>query len=378
MRREGFQIGRIYGIPILIHSSWIVALVLFASWFYSEFAALHLDLSQARLWGLGLMTTGLFFGSLVVHEVAHSVVAKLYKIPVVSITLFVFGGVSRIARESSRALEEFNIAVAGPLSSLLIAGGFYLIARQAGSNLVLKTLADSLAMINFSLALFNLIPGFPLDGGHIFRAIVWGFTKDFSRAARIAARSGQVIAYAMIAAGAGTAITSYVPLGGTVGGLWLAFIGWFLLTAARQSQAQADARGALEGLRASDIMTPDLPTVGREISLEDYAREMLRTGRRAHLVLAGDQLVGLMTAEALSGVPQHDWDVTSVQAVMLPKSKLQWAAPEEPALSLLDRMRNIGMQQIPVIAGGSVVGIVTRDSILRVLQRQQVGGLAGR
>jgi Zn-dependent protease/predicted transcriptional regulator len=378
MRREGFQIGRIYGIPILIHSSWIVALVLFASWFYSEFAALHLDLSQARLWGLGLMTTGLFFGSLVVHEVAHSVVAKLYKIPVVSITLFVFGGVSRIARESSRALEEFNIAVAGPLSSLLIAGGFYLIARQAGSNLVLKTLADSLAVINFSLALFNLIPGFPLDGGHIFRAIVWGFTKDFSRAARIAARSGQVIAYAMIAAGAGTAITSYVPLGGTVGGLWLAFIGWFLLTAARQSQAQADARGALEGLRASDIMTPDLPTVGREISLEDYAREMLRTGRRAHLVLAGDQLVGLMTAEALSGVPQHDWDVTSVQAVMLPKSKLQWAAPEEPALSLLDRMRNIGMQQIPVITGGSVVGIVTRDSILRVLQRQQVGGLAGR
>ena len=378
MRREGFQIGRIYGIPILIHSSWIVALVLFASWFYSEFAALHLDLSQARLWGLGLMTTGLFFGSLVVHEVAHSVVAKLYKIPVVSITLFVFGGVSRIGRESSRALEEFNIDVAGPLSSLLIAGGFYLIARQAGSNLVLKTLADSLAMINFSLALFNLIPGFPLDGGHIFRAIVWGFTKDFSRAARIAARSGQVIAYAMIAAGAGTAITSYVPLGGTVGGLWLAFIGWFLLTAARQSQAQADARGALEGLRASDIMTPDLPTVGREISLEDYAREMLRTGRRAHLVLAGDQLVGLMTAEALSGVPQHDWDVTSVQAVMLPKSKLQWAAPEEPALSLLDRMRNIGMQQIPVITGGSVVGIVTRDSILRVLQRQQVGGLAGR
>src|ERR1700739_3584871 len=240
MRREGFQIGRIYGIPILVHSGWFVAFGLFASWFYSEFAALHLDLSQARLWGLGLMTTGLFFGSLVVHEVAHTVVAKLYKIPVVSITLFVFGGVSRIARESSRALEEFNIAVAGPLSSLLIAGGFYLIARQAGSNLVLKTLADSLAMINFSLALFNLIPGFPLDGGHIFRAIVWGFTKDFSRAARIAARSGQVIAYAMIAAGAGTAITSYVPLGGTVGGLWLPLLCWFFFFAGRRIPTAGD------------------------------------------------------------------------------------------------------------------------------------------
>src|ERR1700740_2456953 len=134
MRREGFQIGRIYGIPILIHSSLIVALVLFASWFYSEFAALHLDLSQARLWGLGLMTTGLFFGSLVVHEVAHSVVATLSKIPVVSISvlalpLFVFGRVRRTACESSRALKEFNIAAAGPLTSLLIADGFYLIAR---------------------------------------------------------------------------------------------------------------------------------------------------------------------------------------------------------------------------------------------------------
>lgn len=371
MRREGFKIGRIYGIPIFLHTSWILALVLFWFWFYTEFAALHLDLSEARLWGLGLMTSGLFFGSLVFHEVAHSVVAKHYKIPVVSITLFVFGGVSRIARESSRALQEFNIAAAGPLSSLLLAGGFKLVAHQAGSNLVLKTLAGSLAIINFSLALFNLIPGFPLDGGHIFRAIAWGFTKDFSRSTRIAARSGQVIAYGMIAAGAGTAIASYPPLGGTVGGLWLAFIGWFLLTSARQSQAQADARGALEGLHASDIMTPDLPTIGREISLEDYAREMLRTGRRAHLVVAHGQLVGLMTVEALSSVPQHDWDVTSVQAVMLPKNKLHWAAPEESALSLLDRMRTIGMQQMPVIAGGNVVGIVTRDSILRVLQARQ-------
>src|ERR1700752_4590660 len=162
MRREGFQIGRIYGIPILIHSSWIVALVLFASWFYSEFAALHLDLSQARLWGLGLMTTGLFFDSLVVHEVAHSVVAKLYKIPVVSITLFVFGGVSRISREPSRAIEEFNIAIAGPLSSFFLAGGFWLIALHArqNSNFILDTLAGSLAGINLMLGVFNLIPGF--------------------------------------------------------------------------------------------------------------------------------------------------------------------------------------------------------------------------
>jgi CBS domain-containing protein len=151
------------------------------------------------------------------------------------------------------------------------------------------------------------------------------------------------------------------------------------LSAAKQSQAQVEARGALEGLRVADIMTPELHTVGREISLEDYAREMVRTGRRGHLVVGGNELVGMVTAEALNSVPQQDWDVTSVQAVMLPKNKLHWAAPEEPALSLLDRMRTIGMQQMPVIAGGSVVGIVTRDSILRVLQsRHELGSVAGR
>jgi CBS domain-containing protein len=179
--------------------------------------------------------------------------------------------------------------------------------------------------------------------------------------------------------GAVLAVSGYINRGDMISGMWLAFIGWFLLTTSRQSRAQADARGALEGLRVADIMTAELPTVGREISLEDYAREMIRTGRRAHLVVAHDQLVGLMTAEALHSVPQQDWDVTSVQAVMLPKEKLHWAAPEEPALSLLDRMRNVGMQQMPVIAGGNVVGIVTRDSILQVLQsRGELGSVAGR
>jgi Zn-dependent protease/predicted transcriptional regulator len=379
MRSEGIQIGKIYGIPILLHPSWFFIFGLIALSFVSKFEALNVSIPVSRLWGLGIATSVLFFGSLVFHEMAHSVIAKHYKIPVISITLFIFGGVARIGRDPSRAIEEFNIAVAGPISSLLLAGGFGIVALAAGTNLILQALAGSLAWINLSLALFNLLPGFPLDGGRIFRAIVWGATKDYSRSTRIAARSGQIVAYGLIAVGAISAFHGYKSNGDMINGMWLAFIGWFLLTTARQSRAQADARGALEGLRVSDIMTAELPTVGREISLEDYAREILRTGRRAHLVVAHDQLVGLMTAEAMHSVPQQDWDVTSVQAVMLPKDKLLWAAPEESALSLLDRMRNVGMQQMPVIAGGSVVGIVTRDSILQVLQaRGEIGSLAGR
>jgi len=379
MRSEGIQIGKIYGIPILLHPSWFFIFGLIALSFVSKFEALNVSIPATRLWGLGIATSVLFFGSLVFHEMAHSVIAKHYKIPVISITLFIFGGVARIGRDPSRAIEEFNIAVAGPISSLLLAGGFGIVALAGRTNLILQALAGSLASINLALALFNLLPGFPLDGGRIFRAIVWGATKDYSRSTRIAARSGQVVAYGLIAVGAISAFYGYKSNGDMINGMWLAFIGWFLLTTARQSRAQADARGALEGLRVSDIMTAELPTVGREISLEDYAREILRTGRRAHLVVAHDQLVGLMTTEAMHSVPQQDWDVTSVQAVMLPKDKLLWAAPEESALSLLDRMRNVGMQQMPVIAGGSVVGIVTRDSILQVLQaRGEIGSLAGR
>jgi Zn-dependent protease len=379
MHRDGIQIGRVFGIPIFLHTSWFFIFALIAYSFYVQYQALQLNIPTPRLVGLGVMTSLLFFASLMFHEVSHSLIAKHYKIPVVSITLFVFGGVSQISREPDRALEEFNIAVAGPLSSFLLGAGFWLIAWHAGSNDILKTLAASLGEINLILAGFNLIPGFPLDGGHLLRALVWSFNKDFGRSTRVAGRSGELIGYAMVALGAVAAFSNRPSwVGGPVGGLWIAFIGWFIVSAAKQTQAQAQARGALEGLRVSDIMSHDVYTVGREISLEDYAREMVRTGHRAHLVLAGSQLVGLITAEALNAVPQHDWDVTSVQAVMLPKEKLLWAAPEEPALSLLDRMRETGMPQMPVIAGGSVVGVVTRDSILRVLQqRHALGASAG-
>src|ERR1019366_5754871 len=213
MGSEGIQIGRMYGIPIFLHTSWFLIFALITYSFVSEFGALNLNLPTEQLWGLGVMTSVLFFGSLVFHEMAHSVIAKHYKIPVLSITLFVFGGIARISRDPSRAIEEFNIAVAGPISSFLLAGGFWMVYRAAGSNAILHALAGSLAWINFSLAVFNLVPGFPLDGGRIFRAIVWSITKDYSRSTRIAARSGQVIAYGMIGLGAIWAVNGYMAHG---------------------------------------------------------------------------------------------------------------------------------------------------------------------
>jgi predicted transcriptional regulator len=230
-----------------------------------------------------------------------------------------------------------------------------------------------LAGINGLLGLFNLAPGFPLDGGRILRAAVWAITGSYSRATRIASQGGKIIAYAMIFWGAYNALY----LKNYTGGIWIAFIGWFLLTAAQESYAQLAVREALAGLRAADIMSLDLPTVPRDISLEEYGHLVLRTGRRCHLVASDGKLSGLMTTHALNHIPREEWHITSIQAAMLPLDKVRWAAPEEPVLAVLDRMQSEDINQMPVLQqepDPHVVGIVSRDSILRVIQtRTEIG-----
>jgi predicted transcriptional regulator len=227
-----------------------------------------------------------------------------------------------------------------------------------------------LSGINAALATFNLAPGFPLDGGRVLRAIAWGITKDFAKATRIASRSGQLLAYLLILFGVWQAFN-----GNWVNGLWLAFIGWFLRTAAQETYAQVAIQSTLAGLRAADIMTPDVPTVPRDMSLEDYVQEVLRTGRRCHIVTGNGIPVGLVTLHAVRDCPREEWSNTSVQAVMRKVDEIQWASPAESVLAILNRMRERDINQMPVLEEGRIVGIVARDAILRVLQtRIQVGG----
>jgi Zn-dependent protease/CBS domain-containing protein len=370
MRRSGIKIGRVFGIPIYLHLSWILIFGLITYSLVDEFGARYPQWSNQQLWSLGLLTSLLFFGSVLFHELSHSVVARHYRIPVASITLFFFGGIASITRDPDRAGQEFLIAAAGPASSYVLAGAFGLLAFASPDGSMAGALGTWLAWTNLGLATFNLLPGFPLDGGRIFRSIVWGITKNYSRSTRIAARIGQAIAYGMMGLGAYMAFF----LHSNVNGIWFIFLGWFLLTAARQSYVQVEAQGVLQGLRAADVMTSDMPTVGRDLSLEEYAREASRTGRRAHLVVSDGKLVGLMRIEALQAIPREDWPSTSVQAVMISRERLPWTAPEEPVLSVLERMRSANVDQLAVITGDNVVGLVTRDSILRVIQaRSELG-----
>jgi Zn-dependent protease/predicted transcriptional regulator len=374
--RPGLLIGRILGIPIYVHASWVIIFVLITMSLAVQFTQQHPQWTAVQHWSVGISTSLLFFASVLFHELSHSVVARAYKIHVDSITLFVFGGVARIGREPSKAVQEFNIAVAGPIASLFLSAAFYGLTLFFPYSTMVGALAAWLSETNLALAVFNLLPGFPLDGGRIFRAIVWGVTKDFSRATKVAGTTGKLVAYGMIVFGAWLALSR----GQWQSGLWLAFIGWFLLNAAQESVAQLAIRETLQGLRAADVMSSEVPTVPRDISLEDYSQEVLRTGRRCHLVVTDDRLVGMMNVHTLNSVLREEWAHTSVQAVMIPREKILWASPDESLLGLLERLLAADVNQMPVVSGvqsegAQIIGMITRDSILRVVRTRAELGL---
>jgi len=369
---SGIKILRVWGIPIYLHISWFVIFALITLSLAKQFTSQHPGWSQTQHYALGIITSVLFFASVVFHELSHSFVARRYGIPVQSITLFIFGGLAGIGREPNNARQEFNIAIAGPLSSLFLAGCFFLVARFFHGDEMVVAATGWLWQINLALAIFNLVPGFPLDGGRILRALAWGVTGNFQRATQIASNAGKIFAYVMILIGVWQALN-----GNWVGGLWTAFIGWFLLSAAQESFAQVAIRSTLTGVRAADVMTHDIPTVTRDMSLEEYVHEVLRTGVMTHIVTGAGVPVGLVSLAAARKVPRDEWANNSVQAIMLPVDRIEWAAPEEPVLGLLERMQKDDISQMPVMSDGHIVGVVARDTILRVLQtRLQVGHLA--
>jgi Zn-dependent protease/predicted transcriptional regulator len=365
----GFRVGSVFGVPIYIHGTWLIIFMLITYSLATQFTQQHPGWSQQQHWALGIITSILFFASVVFHELSHTLVAKLYRIPVESITLFIFGGISRISKEAATATQEFLIALAGPLSSFVLAGVFWLVARFFPGRELLVASCTWLAEINAALAIFNLIPGFPLDGGRMLRGLTWALTKDFDRSTKIASNVGRFFAYLMILYG-----VFRVFHGDWVGGVWIAFIGWFLLSAARESYSMVTIRHALMGVRAQDIMTSDVPTVERNISIEDYANEVMRTGRRFHIVTGAGSPVGLVTLHSGRAVPRDEWANTSIQAVMMPIDRIHWATPDESALAVLARMQDADINQMPVRSGDHIVGVIGRDTILRALQtRLQLG-----
>jgi hypothetical protein len=289
------------------------------------------------------------------------------------IRLFALGGVSVIEKEATAAKTEFLIAIVGPITSVVLGGAMVLVATAAGGELDVPSKKPAIAILlwlgvtNLGLGIFNLLPGFPLDGGRILRAVVWWITGNMDRATRVAARSGQLMAVVFI----GIGIYQFFN-GAGVGGLWIAFIGWFLLQAASANSAQTELRHALAGLNAGDLMSHDCTAAPGHISVQDFVDEfMLRTGRRCFFVTVQDRIAGLITPHEVRALDRGLWPVTPVQQIMRPLEKVHVVTPDTPALDALEVMTREDLNQVPVLSNQRVEGMLSRSNILDALRSRR-------
>ncbi len=367
----GIKLGRILGIPIGVHVSWFVVFALL-TWSLSSgyFPNEYPQLTVISYVILGVITTLFFFVSVLAHELGHSIIALRNKIPVKGITLFIFGGVAQIAQEPRTPGAEFRIAIAGPLVSLALAGIFGLAYLIDQSVPFLAAPSLYLMRINFILAAFNMIPGFPLDGGRVLRAIVWWATKNFQRATRIASFFGQVVAFGFIGWGV------YSIFGGQfLNGLWLVFIGWFLQNAAASSVAQTNIQQALSGVKVTQIMSQDCSRVDSLASINQLVEERVLTGgQRCFFVADNGKLEGMITLRDISQIPQPKWRFTTIRAAMVPVNRMISIDPDTDLLAALQTMDSANIAQIPVLAHGELVGVLTREQIVHYLRtRAELG-----
>lgn len=372
---SSFRLGRIAGIDVSIHASWLVVFGLVVWSLASGYLpALYPGWAPTTYLLTAIVAALLLFGSVLAHELTHSVVARARGLPVRGITLFIFGGVANIGREAARPLDEFLMAIVGPLSSLLLAALFWTastLARPIAATPAHAILAY-LATLNTALALFNLLPGFPLDGGRVLRSIVWGLTADFRRATQIAAMTGNAVAYLFILGGLWIAFVR----GDFFNGIWLAFIGWFLNNAADASRRQVEMQYRLAGVRVGDIMNPAPVVVDPEITLRDLVNDyVLRRGVRALPVVEGDRLVGIITLSDIKEVPQEQWSATTVGEVVRRRTGLVVATPRQDLASAITALAEGDLNQLPVVEDGRLVGLLTRSDIIRYFQLRELLGL---
>ncbi|HEY6085325.1 MAG TPA: site-2 protease family protein, partial [Nitrospira sp.] len=323
-------------------------------------------------WSAAIIICVLFFGSILLHELAHALVAKVYRIPVRTIMLFALGGIARIEKDAATPAAEFWMGIAGPVMSGAV--GFFCAWSAGWLNADSPTVGInppaaillSLSSLNFMLAMFNLIPGFPLDGGRIVRAVLWRIWGDEDRATKISARIGQGVALAFFGIGLWGFISS-----ANLSGLWLGLLGWFLLDAATGSYVQVEALTGLRGISVGEVMSHNCPTVGSAVSVQRFADEyVLKTGRRCYAVEEAGRIIGLVTPADLSRVERSRWGVTTIAQVFHPLHQLRCVSPDTPVADALQTMGREDLNQLPVMESGRMEGVLSRSHIMHVLHRR--------
>ncbi|MHB0940067.1 MAG: site-2 protease family protein [Armatimonadota bacterium] len=367
---RGMRIGQISGINISIDYSWLFIFALFVFLLGGSYFPLTAPgFPRGWYWLAAVVTTILFFASVVAHELAHSIVARRSGLPIHTITLFFFGGVSQLEDEPHSPWDEFKVAIVGPLTSVVLAGLFFVLALLLGpqtSRLIIVAVTY-LWFINLALAIFNLLPGFPLDGGRVFRAIAWRATGNLMRATYLASMVGQAFGWLFIIAGVAGA---FLIRGFFLNGLWFAFIGWFLLNAARSSYQQVVMRESLSQVPVQDILNPNVQALAPEMSVDQLVREyFLRESASALPVEEEGRLIGIISVDDVQRVPRERWAITPIRDILQPVTDEQVLHPGDDAWDAINRMQQTARDRVLVVEpDGHVDGIVTRSAIFRWLQ----------
>lgn len=367
--KANIHLGKIRGIPVGLHWSWflvflLVTVSLGGGYFYIETPGLQVG----TRWTLGILTSLLFFGSVLAHEFGHAVVAQRSGIPVHSIHLFMFGGVAHISREPHTAGVEFRIAAAGPLASLGLSAFFFLLWRIFSGMTILAGPSEWLARVNLALAVFNLIPGFPLDGGRIFRSLLWAASRNFHASTRLAANFGVLVAVGFVVVGGWRFFN-----GDLFNGLWLGFIGVFLYNAASSSRSSQRIHEKLDAISVAEVMDGRLDRVPGNISLSDLVHQrLLPNGGSQFLVAESGYPRGTLSIQEITSVPRQMWNTTTAEQAMIPWACLIQVPAEMSLWSAFHAMESANLEQIAVVQAGEVTGILSRDRLIQVLQDPRV------
>lgn len=375
MGGRNWQIGRILGIPIKVHVSWFLVFG-FMTWMLATgyLPASLPGQSWARYWGMAAVTALCLFGSVLLHELGHSAVAQQYRIPIGQITLFVFGGVAHMQREPPKPKAEFLVAIAGPLVSFLLAGvllGAGFVMEEQPDLSGFWVLALLVGTVNLQLGLFNLIPGFPLDGGRVLRAVLWAWSGDLPRATRLAALVGIGFGVALVVTGLTVLIgagADRIPGPFAAHGAWLALLGLFLFSAAKGGVRQAALQAAMARVPVAEVMVQDVVTIEGDTGLEEAVRRyFLPHGFGGFPVVEGEQVIGMISTQELQQVNRALWPWRRVRDVMIPWGAASEIGPDAPALAAIDQMVREGQGRLGVVRDGRLIGLVTRRGILRRL-----------
>lgn len=364
-RLTGLSLGKIFGLEVTLDPSWIFIFALITLSLFGGLVNDYPGLSVSVYWIGAVSASLIFFACLLLHELSHSWVAQSRHIEVHGITLFFFGGVSRLREEPTKPFDEFLVAIVGPLASAVLGAALLGVNLLMPSGTMAAGLVGWLGTINLALAVFNLLPGFPLDGGRVLRAAAWGITGNFAKATRIAAWAGTGIAYLLMLWG----IAQAVLFDRVMNGLWTGFLGWFLLSAARRSVARLAFDQVLDKLKVGDILRADVIRVSPEESVERFVQEyVLRTGERSQMITDDNgNLLGLVTLHEVKHVPRDTWAMTPLRDVMVPWERLRTVEAGDSLVDALDLMNAWGIHQLPVVEGTTLKGVLTREDVLRRL-----------